>query len=91
MAIVRADMTLMTHVNAYMSILLVSMHIQTGVDKTGAGNGHLRLWRADEQVPQPHGPEQAIRSRQIGVRLDDKGVALHEGPQIYHRVQFCRA
>ena len=77
-AAVRADITLMRH---------ASMH----VEETETGNEHLRLWRAYEQVPQAHGPEQAIRSRQVGVRLNDKGVALHEGPQIYHRVQFCGA
>lgn len=45
---------------------------------------YLWLWGADKQVPQAHGSEQAICPRQVGVCLDHKGVALHEGPQVNH-------
>ena len=44
-------------------------------------------WRHVE-VPQAHRPEQAVRAAEAGVRVDDEGVALHEGAQVQHLLQL---
>lgn len=54
----------------------------------GPGGLYLGLWRAHEQMAQPHGPEQAISPGEVGISLHHKGVALHKGAQVHHGLKL---
>ena len=54
----------------------------------GARAADLGCGWCHKEVPQAHGPEQAIRAAEAGVRVDHKGVALHEGAQVQHLLQL---
>lgn len=44
-----------------------------------------------KEVAQAHGPEQAVGAAEAGIRVDDEGVALHEGAQVQHLLQLLGA
>jgi len=52
---------------------------------------HLGARRPDEHVAQAHGSEEAVGAAHAGIRRHDKGVALHEGPQVQLPREFLRA